>query len=188
MFISHVFPQHCPALHSQLTLWLPSAFLPIAWGMICDSVYHTTSTFPWSISQELYKKLTGAWFPSSEVQPVLRRPRDTRLPPWHRPAVQVNKNSVAAITCFQKQKYQRQHWYSIHKNWFNCLEETMAVQEKSFASPDSVLFESLTHLGKVSTYSNLISTFSQNIYFCNHKMFLPGASKAHDKHITLLKS
>ena len=35
MFISHVFPQHCPALHSQLTLWLPSTFLPVAWGTTC---------------------------------------------------------------------------------------------------------------------------------------------------------
>ena len=45
LVIWHVFPQHRTAIHTELTLWLPSSFLPIARGMICDSVVHTSNTF-----------------------------------------------------------------------------------------------------------------------------------------------
>lgn len=36
--ISHEFPQHCSSLHTQLTLWLPSTFLPVPRGEICHSI------------------------------------------------------------------------------------------------------------------------------------------------------
>ena len=93
--IWHVFPQHRTAIHTELTLWLPSSFLPIAWGMICDSVvllirfYQKVQLLSWLVSQMCQQLSLGTWFPPSEVQPVLWSPRNSGLPARHRSAVQV---------------------------------------------------------------------------------------------------